>query len=73
MTTERNLREELLNQNGIGVQKGADLRDKVLARQLGEHGRQWVGERFRFSEYIDALEQLFAEVAGTSNPVRAIA
>jgi hypothetical protein len=32
MTTERNLREELLNQNGIGVQKGADLRDKVLAR-----------------------------------------
>ena len=32
MATERNLREELLNQNGIGVQKGADLRDKVLAR-----------------------------------------
>ncbi len=32
MATERNLKEELLNQNGIGVQKDADLRDKVLAR-----------------------------------------
>ncbi len=32
MATERNLKEELLNQNGIGVQKAADLRDKVLAR-----------------------------------------
>ncbi len=32
MATEKNLKEALLDQNGIGVQKGADLRDKVLAR-----------------------------------------
>ena len=32
MATEKNLREELLKQNSVGVQQGADLRDKVLAR-----------------------------------------
>ena len=32
MATEKNLKEELLNQNGTSVQKDADLRDKVLAR-----------------------------------------
>ena len=32
MATERNFKEELLNQNGTSVQKDADLRDKVLAR-----------------------------------------
>ena len=41
------------------------LRDKDLARKLGEHGRQWVGERFGFPKYISGLENLFARVSGT--------
>jgi len=40
------------------------LRDKALARKMGEHGRQWVGERFGFPKYITGLEKLFARVAG---------
>ncbi len=32
MATEKNFKEELLNQNGIGTQAAAELRDKVLAR-----------------------------------------
>jgi glycosyltransferase involved in cell wall biosynthesis len=38
------------------------LRDKPLAAKMGEHGRQWVGERFGFSKYINGLEDLFARV-----------
>ncbi len=40
------------------------LRDKSLARKMGTHGRQWVGERFGFPKYISGLEELFAQVAG---------
>ena len=40
------------------------LNDKALARKMGEHGRQWVGERFGFPKYITGLEQLFARVSG---------
>lgn len=40
------------------------LRDKTLARRMGEHGRQWVGERFGFPRYISGLEELFARVSG---------
>ena len=32
MTTEKNLKEELLKQNNIGMQSGDELRDVVLAR-----------------------------------------
>ena len=32
MATEKNLREELLNQNGAGGQKPDDARNKILAR-----------------------------------------
>lgn len=39
------------------------LRDKPLARKMGEHGRQWVGERFGFTKYINGLEDLFARVS----------
>lgn len=39
------------------------LRDKALARTLGEHGRQWVGERFGFPKYISGLEDLFRRAA----------
>jgi glycosyltransferase involved in cell wall biosynthesis len=39
------------------------LRDKPLARTLGERGRLWAEERFGFSRYIDGLEDLFARLA----------
>lgn len=42
------------------------LRDKALARKMGAHGRQWVGERFGFPKYINGLEELFAGVAHAS-------
>lgn len=42
------------------------LRDKALARQLGENGRRLASERFNFSTYIDGLEELFARTAGLS-------
>jgi glycosyltransferase involved in cell wall biosynthesis len=38
------------------------LSDKALAREMGAHGRQWVGERFGFPKYISGLEDLFARV-----------
>jgi len=38
------------------------LRDKALARRMGEHGREWAGERFGFAKYIDGLEELFTRV-----------
>jgi glycosyltransferase involved in cell wall biosynthesis len=41
---------------------GELLRDKSLARKMGEHGRQWAGERFGFPRYMDGLEDLFARV-----------
>jgi len=41
------------------------LRDKALARVLGEHGRERADERFGFAEYISGLETLLARVADT--------
>jgi glycosyltransferase involved in cell wall biosynthesis len=38
------------------------LRNKILARQMGERGRQWADERFNFGSYITGLEDLFARV-----------
>src|SRR5262249_7161181 len=38
------------------------LADKPLARQLGEHGRQFAREKFDFSCYIDGLEEMFVRV-----------
>ena len=38
------------------------LRDKALARQMGERGRTMVNECYEFSEYIDGLESLFARL-----------
>jgi glycosyltransferase involved in cell wall biosynthesis len=40
------------------------LRDKNLARRLGETGRLLATERFSFSRYVDGLENLFARAAG---------
>ncbi|MBC8096653.1 MAG: glycosyltransferase family 4 protein [Akkermansiaceae bacterium] len=35
------------------------LGDKMLARQMGEHGRQLVADQYEFSKYISGLENLF--------------
>jgi len=49
------------------------LRDKTLAKKMGENGRRAVAERFEFSKYIDGLENLFARFADkkTFQPVAA--
>ena len=39
MATEKNLREELLNQNHLGTQKSSDLRDQVLAKDRAKVAR----------------------------------
>jgi glycosyltransferase involved in cell wall biosynthesis len=44
------------------------LRDKTLARTLGENGRRWAEERFGFSQYISGLESLFGRVASHRPP-----
>jgi glycosyltransferase involved in cell wall biosynthesis len=38
------------------------LHDKVLARQLGERGRQFAREKFGFDQYISGLEKMFNRV-----------
>jgi glycosyltransferase involved in cell wall biosynthesis len=38
------------------------LRDKALARKLGEQGRRFGRERFGFEQYITGLEGMFARV-----------
>ena len=47
------------------------LRDKALARQLGENGRRLAHERFNFTAYIDGLETLFTRAAAQAAPPRA--
>lgn len=39
------------------------LRDKNLARRLGENGKRIAREKFGFEQYIDGLERMFARVA----------
>lgn len=48
------------------------LRDKSLARKMGVHGRQWVGERFGFPKYINGLEDLFTRVVASSGVPAAV-
>lgn len=38
------------------------LRNKSLARKMGENGRNWAAERFGFDRYLDGLEDLFLRV-----------
>jgi glycosyltransferase involved in cell wall biosynthesis len=52
-----------MDRNGYAARVDTLLQDKKLARQMGEHGRQWVGERFGFPKYISGLEALFARTA----------
>ncbi|HXT42244.1 MAG TPA: glycosyltransferase family 4 protein [Candidatus Angelobacter sp.] len=48
------------------------LKNKTLARQMGERGRQLVSEQYNFSKYISGLEDLFTRVAAeTQNGVTA--
>jgi glycosyltransferase involved in cell wall biosynthesis len=48
------------------------LRDKALARSMGERGRVALTERHDFSKYIDGLENLFARIAAEKpNPLLA--
>jgi len=42
------------------------LRDKPLARRLGEIGRAQADERFNFSTYVDGLENLFTRTAAAT-------
>ena len=39
------------------------LKNKVLAREMGEHGRQWADQRFNFESYVRGLEDMFARVS----------
>jgi glycosyltransferase involved in cell wall biosynthesis len=48
------------------------LRDKTLARRMGEQGRATVAEYYGFSKYIDGLEELFQRVMDeTRQPIAA--
>jgi glycosyltransferase involved in cell wall biosynthesis len=42
------------------------LRDKSLARELGANGRRTVDTQYKFSKYIDGLENLFTRTAQAS-------
>jgi len=39
------------------------LKNKALAREMGEHGRQWADQRFNFESYVRGLEDMFARVS----------
>jgi glycosyltransferase involved in cell wall biosynthesis len=43
------------------------LRDKQLARDLGERGRRFVREKFNFEHYIDGLETMFERVVNKTS------
>jgi glycosyltransferase involved in cell wall biosynthesis len=47
------------------------LLDKVIARSLGQRGRQMADERFNFDAYISGLEGLFTRTAARSSPALA--
>jgi hypothetical protein len=38
------------------------LRNKALARQMGERGRQLVRQKYDFNNYIQNLETMFTRV-----------
>jgi len=39
------------------------LKNKSLAREMGEHGHQWAEQRFNFESYVRGLEDMFARVS----------
>jgi hypothetical protein len=42
------------------------LRNKPLARKLGERGRQFGREKFNFDDYISGLEKMFSRIVSQS-------
>ena len=46
------------------------LRDKTLARKMGENGLEMVSRKFDFHSYINGLENLFANVAKEKEEAR---
>jgi glycosyltransferase involved in cell wall biosynthesis len=44
------------------------LRDKEMARRMGENGLKLVNEKFSFESYIDDLEKMFATVISETQP-----
>jgi glycosyltransferase involved in cell wall biosynthesis len=48
------------------------LCDKALARQMGARGRQFVRDKFNFTQYIDGLESMFARVIAEAVSGRAL-
>jgi glycosyltransferase involved in cell wall biosynthesis len=63
-----------MDRDTYAAQVDALLRDKPLARRLGENGRRIAGERFNFAAYVGGLENLFLraaqEAAAAPNPPR---
>jgi glycosyltransferase involved in cell wall biosynthesis len=47
------------------------LRDKELARRLGQNGRKLVTDGYSFSNYIGGLEDLFQRVSRPTSPAMA--
>jgi glycosyltransferase involved in cell wall biosynthesis len=45
------------------------LRDKTLARTMGERGRQTVTDCFGFAKYLDGLEALFVQLSRPAHSV----
>lgn len=45
------------------------LRNKTLARRLGEQGRVMVAEYYDFSKYVAGLENVFGRAAGQNNRI----
>jgi glycosyltransferase involved in cell wall biosynthesis len=52
-----------MDRSTFAVRVDTLLRDKPLARRLGETGRRLANDRFSFSTYLDGLENLFVRAA----------
>jgi glycosyltransferase involved in cell wall biosynthesis len=46
------------------------LRDKQLARSMGERGLEIVSRKYNFAEYVDGLENLFERVISEKREAR---
>ena len=51
-----------MDRDAYAARVEALLRDKTLARQMGETGRQLVSQHYDFSRYVTGIENLFARV-----------
>jgi len=62
-----------MDRSAFAVRVDTLLRDKALARRLGETGRTLANDRFSFSAYVDGLESLFTRAARSPSPAAATA